>query len=101
MAKFISVLNANLNQSFWKAVQWADTLQDIRNNPFYTAGVNLSLTKNDDDRLLETKQITETATGKTATATIIQVAALSTNAIKLANGTASNALVKRTAQSLK
>ena len=100
MAKFISVLNANMNLSFWKAVQWADSLQELKNNQFYTAGVNLSLPKNPGDTSLGTKQITETATGKTGTATIIRIAADSSNSIKLANSTASAAFVKKISKSL-
>ena len=101
MARFITVLNSNLGRTFWKAVQWANSLQEIKNNRFYNAGVNMSLPKNPGDTTLEGKQLTETVTGRTAAGTIIRINAETVNMVKLANNTASPAYMKKTIKSLR
>jgi hypothetical protein len=100
MAKYISVLNSDIGKPIWKAVQWAETRQELVGNQFYTAGVNLSLPKHSNDVQDGSKTITETRTGTSADATIIKLAADSTNIIRLAQNKASLTFVKKIQKSL-
>ena len=95
MARFISVLDSQLNDAIWTAVQWAETKAELQANPFYTAGVNLSLPKNSGDRPDGNKTIQEVATGTTANATMIKLAPHSINLIRLAKNKAVSAFIKR------
>ena len=94
MAKFISVLDADLKLNYWKAVQWADTKSELEANNFYTAGVNLSLPKSTNDQMGSTKTIRETATGKLSQVTVIQLSVASSNIVRLASHKASKQFVK-------
>lgn len=100
MAKFISVLDSQLNDPIWTAVQWADTKSDLQGNKFYTAGVNLSLPKNQDDQAVGSKTITEVSTGAPASCTMIKLAQDSANSIRLSATTASDAFLKKIEKTL-
>lgn len=94
MVKYISVLNSDLNKSYWKAVQWDDSLASIEANPYYSAGHNMNIVKEEIHKKIKTKKIKETRTLKTGTATIIKLSKSSTDILKLANNNASKAFIK-------
>ncbi|GAA4275779.1 hypothetical protein [Aquimarina mytili] len=94
MAKYISVLNSDLNKSYWKAVQWDNSLVSIEANPYYTAGYNMNIAKEEGHQKIKTKTIKEIRTLKSATATIIKLSKTSTDVLKLANNSASKTFVK-------
>jgi len=95
MAKYISVLNGDIDKSYWRAVQWDETLASINANKYYTAGFNMSVPKNTDDTTAGTKTIIETTTGAQGTATVIKLAGASTALVKLANNNASKTFLKK------
>lgn len=100
MAKFISVLDSDMNEDFWTAVQWAETRAEIDNNRFYTAGVNLSLPRDfTNDKKVGEKTIKETRTGQIANAGIIRLSTQSTTFLKIANNTASIRLINKISKS--
>lgn len=101
MAKYITVLDSDLNRPFWKAVQQSNTLGGIQSNPYYTAGVNMSLPKKNGDSQIGTKRITETTTGQTANATMIKLAPATVGLINLAGNNASIAFVNTIKKKLK
>lgn len=92
--KYITVLNSDLNKTYWKAVQWDNNLDSIKSNPYYTAGVNMNLPKGPEDTPVEGKKVVETSTAKEGKATIIRITASSTNYLKLANHKASKTFLK-------
>lgn len=94
MPRYITVLNSDLNKTYWKAIQEADSLAAIRQNRWYTAGVNLSLPKNGGDAAIEQKTVTESNTGNTAQATVLKLAPVTASHMNLARGTASVSLLK-------
>jgi hypothetical protein len=94
MAKYITVLNSDLNKTYWKAIQWDNSLASIRANRYYTAGVNMNLPKSANDNQLEGKTVIETSTSSQGAATIINIAADSVNSLKLANNKASKTFLK-------
>ena len=85
MPTFVTVLNSAVNNKFWKAVQVATTLDAIRQNRFYTAGVSTSLPKNPGDSFIEDKMVTEVSTQTTAGAKVFKLAPQSVKALKLLN----------------
>lgn len=85
MVKYISVLESDLTKTYWKAIQWDDTLTSIRKNRFYTAGVSLQLPRRIDDSHLETKQVAEISTHRAAKAVIIKVSSASSQSVHLAS----------------
>ncbi len=94
MAKYISVLNSDLNKSYWRAVQWDNSLVSIEANPYYTAGHNMNIAKEADHEKIKTKTIKETRTLRSGTATIIKLSKTSTDVLKLANNSASKTFIK-------
>ncbi len=94
MAKYISVLNSDLNKSYWKAVQWDDSLASIEANQYYTAGHNMNIAKEEGHEKIKTKTIKETRTLETGTATVIKLSKSSTDVLKLANNNASKTFIK-------
>lgn len=99
MAKFITVLNADLNKTFWKAVQWDETLTGIRANSFYSADINMAMPKNGDTQV-EGKVVTETVTGRTANATIVRLNTATANMVKVSANTASKNFINKVAKAL-
>ena len=93
MSKYISVLNSDLNKSYHVAIQWGDTLQSIRSNPYYSAGVNMNIPKNGGDERLETKTVVEKATLAKGKATIIKLSVDTINSVKLASSKASKGFI--------
>ncbi len=85
MAKYITVLNSTVNNKYWKAVQVAESLEAIRKNKFYTAGVSTSLPKNSGDVFIEDKTVTEVSTQTTAGAKVYRLAPKSITALRLLN----------------
>jgi len=94
MAKYISVLNSQMNEAIWTAVQWAQTKQELDQNRYYTAGVNLSLPKGTDDNEVGEKTITEISSGETANVTMIKLSSSSSNFLGIADNTASKSFVR-------
>ena len=95
MAKFISVLNTHVGLSFWKAVQWDNDLDSLENNPFYTAGVDMSIPKNPGDRTKGYKMVTERSTGEPAGVTMFQLSTAGQNLVALANNTATEKVIEK------
>lgn len=93
MAKYISVLTSDQNLAYWSAVQWAQTRADIDSNNYYTAGVTLSLPKNQGDSPVGNKTITEVSTGSNSGVVIYRLASASMNSLKLASNKASKSLI--------
>ncbi len=94
MIKFITVLNSDLNLSYWRAVQWGYTLDSVDENDYYTAGTNMNSLKNEGDVIVKTKVITELVTRKRNSAAIIQLDKKSTDTLKLANNKATKSFLK-------
>jgi len=93
MVQFITVLRSAAAKSYWEAVQWDDNLNSLNNNPYYTAGVSLSVPKHEGDRQLNFKTIIESATQYRANALVFQVAPRSAELILLAEHTAPDHLL--------
>lgn len=85
MPTYISVLNSTVNNKYWKAVQVADSLQAIRDNRYFTAGVSTSFPKNSGDTFVEPKQVTEVTTGATGSAKVYKLNAANNAALKVLN----------------
>lgn len=85
MPTYITVLNSAVNNRYWKAVQVADSLQAIRQNRFYTAGVSTSLPKNTGDSFIEDKAVTEVSTQTSANAKVFRLASPGSAAIRRLN----------------
>lgn len=73
MAKFISILNSDIENPYWKAIQWDDSLASIEANIYYTAGVNLNVPKSDGDQSITTKTVKEISTFSEGIATVIRL----------------------------
>lgn len=95
MAKYITVLNSDLNKSYWKAIQWDNSLISIEANNYYTAGVNLNIPKTHGDHAIKTKIVKERTTYSKGTATIISLNKLTTDSLKLASNKASKSFLKK------
>ncbi len=89
MAKYITVLNSDLDNSFWKAIQLDDVLNSIKNNKYYSLDYNMNIPKEDSHELLDTKVVIEIKTLISNTATIIKLSKETTNVLKLINNEAS------------
>lgn len=73
MIQFITVLNQDMNRSYWRAVQWDDTLDSISGNPYYTAGVQMSLPRHPRDHPIQETMLTEVRSNVRGSGTIIQL----------------------------
>ena len=94
MANFITVLRSDRNKSYWKAVQWDDTIESLRGNQFYTAGVSMSIPKNG-EQPLEGKTIIESSTQLSGNADIYRLIRSTSDVVSLAANKASKAFIKR------
>jgi len=94
MAKFISVLNPQSPAPFWTAVQWADSLDSLKANHFYTAEVNLTLPKTGSEVKRGTVNITEINTQQIVNATIFELSDQSVQFVRLASNKASKRFLK-------
>ncbi len=72
MPLYISVLDSNMNQGEWIAVQWDTSLERINANRFYSANSSLTLAKNPGDSIAGNKTLTEVHTQNQASATVIR-----------------------------
>lgn len=95
MAKYITVLNSNVNNTYWKAVQSAETLQEIRANDYYTAGISSSINKTPGDTFVETKTVTEVSTQTTAGAQVFRLSQQNFEAMSLMGSKPSKSLLKK------
>ena len=95
MAKYITVLNSDVNKTFWKAVQSAETLQEIRANDYYTAGISSSINKTAGDTFVEAKTITEVSTQTNAGAQVYKLSSQNAEAMSLMGSKASKSLLKK------
>lgn len=85
MPRYITVLNSTVNNKYWKAVQLADSLEAIKKNRYYTAGVSTSVPKNQDDLYIEDKTVIERSTQFPANAKIYKVASETVRALRIMN----------------
>lgn len=96
MAKYITVLNSDEDKDYWKAVQSAQTLQEIRANKYYTAGISTSINKTSGaDTLVEAKTVTEVSTQTQAGAKIYKLSAQNVDAMLLMSSKPSKSLLKK------
>jgi len=95
MAKYISVLNSDLAKTYWKAIQWDDSLASIESNGYYTAGINMNIPKQPGDKTLKIKWVKEKSTLIEGAATIIHLDKDSANSIKLASNNPSKSFLKK------
>ncbi len=72
MSTFITVLDSQLSLPYWEAIQVASTLAQLQAMPHYTAGNTISYPKTHSS-FQGKKQVTETTTGATASATMIKI----------------------------
>ncbi len=77
MKTYITVLDSDRNRykNIWRAVQWNDCLDSIRQNYCYTAGNNKDFPKSPEDKEIGRKIVEETSAPKhiRKNATIIEI----------------------------
>ena len=94
MAKYITVLDSNIDNTYWKAVQVADSLEAIRANKYYNSGVSSSLDKQVGDSFVENKTVKEVSTQTTANAQVYKLSQKNSNSMKVLNSKAPKTLLK-------
>lgn len=73
VTKFITVLDTDLDKSFWNAVQTADSLANLKKKQTYMNDVNFQFPKSSGDKRMGAIQMREISTGHPASAQIIQL----------------------------
>lgn len=94
MKTYITVLNSDMNKNYWRAVQKSSSLDQIKSNKYYTAGISINILKHDGDEVIEPKRVTETFTWAEATANIILVNDTTTNYLNILSGKLSKKKIK-------
>ncbi len=81
---FITILKSDKRKLYWKAVQWAPTLDAIRAKRTYKAGVSLTVPKGN-DTYIEDKRVIEEITQLPANAEVYKVEGTTARSIRRAS----------------
>lgn len=80
---YITVLKSDKGKAYWKAVQWAPSLIEIRRKRQYRSNVSLSLPKGD-ETYIEDKTVYAAATQVPANAEVYRIGGDTARAIRKA-----------------